>query len=109
MSNDARLAISAANGQSWTRIISTGGGRPERPDGAADLQRPFEDGADPQPAGQPMAADGAESGRGDTPTVRAVGRAAELARRDVTLEVGGDAGGGLREDAFFGILRRLVI
>ena len=66
---------------------------------AADTQRVFEDGAHPQPAGQPVPRDGVESGRGDTAAVGAVRVPPELARGDVALEVRRHARGRLREGA----------
>src|SRR6478735_6256090 len=76
---------------------------------AADPQRVGEDGPDLEAAGKPVPRDGVESGRGDAPAVRAVGVAAELARRDVALEICGDAGRGLREGALLRVLRRLGV
>src|SRR3954449_5590113 len=78
---------------------SRGGcGRGPHPlDAAANPQRVGEDRPDFEAAREPVPGDRVQAGRGDAPAVRAIGVAAELARRDVPLEVGGDAGRGLRE------------
>ena len=50
-------------------------------------------------AAEPVTADGGQSRRGHASAVGAVGRAAELARRDLRLQIRRHAVGGLREDA----------
>src|SRR5919197_2659358 len=67
--------------------------------GATDPQGGIEDRADPDPEGQLVVGDRGEPSGRDAPALRAVRVSAELTRRDRMRQIGGNAGGGLREDA----------
>src|ERR1041385_3787895 len=84
-------------------------GRAEALDALADLERAVEDRSDRDEPEELMPRDGREARRRDAAALRAVGRAAELARRDARGEVGGDRLGRLREDAVVRRLRRLRV
>src|SRR5262245_15226134 len=81
-------------------------GRPTQPAHlSSNSERLLEDRADAKPARQAMAAHRFQRGRGDAAAVGAVGLAAELTRRNLPLEVGGNAGRCLREHAVLGRFR----
>src|SRR6185295_16997461 len=76
-----------------TEIIASGDRRLDWPQPSPllpDLQRPVEDRADRDQTEELMTRDRGQAGGGDAAAVAAVGVAAELARRDRRLEVGGD-------------------
>ena len=84
-------------------------GRPQQaPTVLADLHRSGEDRADGDEAEELMAGDRRQAGRRHAAAVAAVGRAAELARRDLRRQIGRDGRRRPREDAFVGRLRRLA-
>src|ERR1051326_5094504 len=65
-------------------------GRAEALDALADLERAVEDRSDRDEPEELMPRDGREARRRDAAALRAVGRAAELARRDACGESGGE-------------------
>src|SRR5881296_820888 len=84
------------------KIIASGCRRLDRTHplyAAADLQRPAEDAAHRNEAEQLVARDGRQTGGGNASAVAAVGRPAELAWRDLRLQIRGNRRGGQGEHA----------
>src|SRR5438128_1983815 len=73
-------------------------GRTKLPHVLADLQRAPEERADGNEPEELVPADRGEAGRGNAPTVGAIGRAAELTRGDSGPQIGGDGRRGPREN-----------
>src|SRR5262249_48992575 len=83
-----------------TDIISGARAFPHPPHRIADAQRVLEDRADTKAPPEPVAGARAQARRRHAAAVRAIGRPAKLARRDLALEVGRHAGRRPGEHAF---------